>query len=80
MSDVLDSRAIRALSLGMISAYFIHAKCTLKVLPDGGYVNVFSALIVLRELLHRKRRLNGLRDVSLPSDTFDIMSGTGMGG
>ncbi|KAF8602162.1 FabD/lysophospholipase-like protein [Ceratobasidium sp. AG-I] len=47
---------------------------------DGGYVNVLSALIVLRELLSRKQRLYNLPKLPLPADSFDIMAGTGMGG
>ncbi|KAF8596393.1 FabD/lysophospholipase-like protein [Ceratobasidium sp. AG-I] len=47
---------------------------------DGGVVNVLSALIVLRELLRRVQALKNLPDIPLPSELFDIMGGTGMGG
>ncbi|KAF8594058.1 FabD/lysophospholipase-like protein [Ceratobasidium sp. AG-I] len=47
---------------------------------DGGYVNVLSALIILRELLRRIQARNNLRDIPFPFEYFDIMAGTGMGG
>ncbi|KAF8598112.1 FabD/lysophospholipase-like protein [Ceratobasidium sp. AG-I] len=47
---------------------------------DGGYVNVLSALIILREFLRRIQEIKGLPDIPFPFECFDIMAGTGMGG
>ncbi|KAF8598107.1 FabD/lysophospholipase-like protein [Ceratobasidium sp. AG-I] len=47
---------------------------------DGGYVNVLSALIILREFLYRIQVIKGLADIPFPFECFDVMAGTGMGG
>ena len=68
------------LSFGTCYTCLSDIRAITKALPDGGYVNVLSALIILRELLRRKQVIEGLSDMPLPCECFEIMAGTGMGG
>lgn len=47
---------------------------------DGGGIRGLSTLKILEEIMENIRQIEGLQEVPLPRDYFDVIGGTSTGG